>query len=282
VEAFIRVENLSLVYNAETDHAVVALTGIDLEIVRGEYLVVLGHNGSGKSTLAKCLNGLLLPTEGEVWVEGQNTRDPEHVVSIRATVGIVFQNPDNQFVNTVVQDEVAFGPENLGVPKEALRQRVRRALEATGLWPSRHQDPRNLSAGQKARLAIASVLAMEPDCLILDESTALLDPVSRRQILALLRDLHQQGLTIVAITHFMDEAPHADRVLVLDEGQVALCGDPRAVFSQWRRLQELGLDLPSAAAIAHGLEQRGAYLGPDILTADELVSALHPWSESAS
>jgi energy-coupling factor transporter ATPase len=282
----IRVAGLHYTYGLNTATPIEALRGIDLEIGRGEYLAIVGHNGSGKSTLAKCLNGLLLPTPdqgrgpapdligGEVWVEGQSTTQPEALLDIRATVGMVFQNPDNQIIASVLEEEVAFGPENLGIPRQELRQRVDQALQDAGLWELRERDPHTLSAGQKARLAIASILAMRPACLVLDESTAMLDPLSRREILALVHRLHEGGLTIVMITHYMDEVLDADRVLVLEQGRIALQGTPREVFSQPERLKALGLDLPPAAAIAQGLRQRGGRLPANILTAEELVQAV--------
>ena len=274
MDGLIRVVNLHYAYNAETPDRLEALRGIDLEIARGEYIAIVGHNGSGKSTLAKCLNGLLRPTEGEVWVMGWNTRDERALFDIRATVGLVFQNPDNQFVATVVEEEVAFGPENLGIPPDELRARVEQALRDTDLMAWRDRDLHTLSAGQKARLAIAGILAMRPACLVLDESTAMLDPLSRREVLALLRRLHRQGLTIVAITHFMDEVADADRVLVMEQGRIALEGTPRRVFAEHERLAQMGLGLPPAATIARGLVRRGAALPKDILTQDELVRAV--------
>jgi len=272
-EMLIRVEDLRYTYAAEGQMPIEALRGIDLAIPRGECLVILGHNGSGKSTLARCLNGLLRPTAGDVWVQGMNTRDERTIVRVRSTVGMVFQNPDNQFVATVVEEEVAFGPENLGVPTAEIRVRVDRALDLVGLPEAHRRDPATLPAGQKARLAIAAVLAMEPDCLVLDESTVMLDPASRASILALVRGLHDRGLTIVAITHNMNEALRADRVVVLESGLIALEGTPREVFAHAEELARLGLSLPPAAAISRGLRERGLDLGAGILTADQLVSA---------
>ena len=272
-ETLIRAVNLHYTYDAGTDGAIQALRGLDLTIDRGQYLAIVGHNGSGKSTLAKCLNGLLIPTRGDVWVNGCNTRDQRARIGIRATVGMVFQNPDSQMVSTVVEEEVAFGPENLGVPRDELRRRVDQALAETGLTPVRHRRPRTLAAGQKALLAIASILAMQPACLVMDECTAMLDPASRRRILNLVHRLHRGGLAVVAITHLMEEVTHADHVLVLHQGRIALEGTPRQVFSQDASLDGLGLGLPTAAAIGRRLRRRGAQLPEDILTADELVRA---------
>jgi len=270
----IRVAGLHYTYGLNTATPIEALRGIDLEITRGEYLTIVGHNGSGKSTLAKCLNGLLLPTQGDVRVGEHNTSQPEALLDIRATVGMVFQNPDNQIIASVLEEEVAFGPENLGFPRQELRQRVDQALQDAGLWELRERDPHTLSAGQKARLAIASILAMRPACLVLDESTAMLDPLSRREILSLVDKLHRSGLTIVMITHYMDEVLDADRVLVLEQGRIVLQGAPREIFAQPERLQALGLALPPAAAIAQGLRQRGGHLPANILTAEELLQAV--------
>jgi len=272
--ALIRVQNLSYTYNADTPEAVPALRAIELQVDAGEYLAVVGHNGSGKSTLAKCLNGLLLPTSGDVWVEERNTREAEARVAMRATVGMVFQNPDNQFVTTVAREEVAFGPENLGVPGAELRARVEQVLRDTGLQALAERNPRTLSAGEKARLAIAAILAMRPRCLVLDESTAMLAPRARQEVLELVQGLHAGGLAVVAITHAMDEVTAAQRVLVLERGEVALRGTPREVFAQRERLAELALDLPPAAAIAQGLERRGAPLPEGLLTPEALVAAL--------
>lgn len=274
MSAFIRVVGLHYTYSPHGAAPIEALRGIDLEIRRGEFLAIVGHNGSGKSTLAKCLNGLLLPTQGEVWVEGRNTAQAEALLDIRAMVGLVLQNPDNQIVSSVVEEEVAFGPENLGLPHEELRRRVDQALQDAGLWELRERDPQTLSAGQKARLAIASILAMRPACLVLDEATALLDPLSRREVLALVHRLHAEGLAIVLITHHMEETLAAERVLVLEQGRIALEGTPRKVFAQPERLLALGLDLPPAAAIAWGLRRRGLPLPQDILTAEELAQAV--------
>lgn len=279
----IRTEGLAYAYDAESDAPIDALSGIDLRIRRGEYLAVVGQNGSGKSTLARCLNGLLRPTLGDVWVDGMNTRDLQARYAIRATVGMVFQNPDNQFVSAIAKEEVAFGPENLGVPHDELRERVRLALEQTGLWTARDRNPRLLSAGEKTRLAIASVLAMRPTCLVLDESTAMLDPVSRRDLLALLRDLHREGLTLVTITHYMDETVDADRILALEQGRIALLGTPPEVYAHPNELAAMGLSLPAAAAIARGIAQRGIKWDDEILdsnpiqpivSAEQLVAAV--------
>ena len=271
----VRVRGLHYIYDAQGEEPVKALGGIDLHIDQGEFVAIVGRNGSGKSTLAKCLNGLLLPTQGDVWVAEHNTRDREALCEVRSTVGMVFQNPDNQFVASVVEEEIAFGAENLGVPFPELHRRVERAIQDTGLADYRDHNPRTLSAGDKSRLAIAGILAMQPACIILDESTAMLDPASRRYVMQLLQELHKDGLSVVVITHFMDEAVNADRVVVLSQGRIALQGRPRDVFTQYERLGALGLTLPPAAAIARGLQSRGLALPEGLLTLDELVNALN-------
>jgi energy-coupling factor transport system ATP-binding protein len=259
-DPLIVVDQLHYAYGADSVDPIEALRGVSLEIGEGEMVAVIGHNGSGKSTLARCLNGLLTPTSGSVRVRGIDTRQSEQLTELRTQVGIVFQHPENQFVATTVEEEIAFGPENLGVPADELRQRVEAALQQADLTAFRRHNPRLLSAGQKARLAIASVLAMRPACLILDESTAMLDPLARRQLLELLHTLRDEGLTIVLITHFMDEAALADRVVVLDGGQLVLgdagAGDPRTVFGHADVLTGIGLDLPPVAAVARGLARR--------------------------
>lgn len=280
-EELVRVRNLHYTYATDGQAPVVALRGVDLRIDRGEHLAIIGHNGSGKSTLARCLNGLLRPTEGDVVVNGLNTRDDASLIAVRSAVGMVFQNPDNQFVSTVVEDEVAFGPENLGVPRPELVERVERALAVTGLDAAHHRDLRTLSAGDKARLAIAGALAMTPDVLVLDEATVLLDPAGRVEILRLLDGLHAGGLTLVTITHHMEEAVRADRVVVLEAGRVALEGTPREVFARAEELERLGLSLPVAAAVARGLRRRGLPISGDLLTPQELVMASLRLAEGA-
>jgi energy-coupling factor transporter ATPase len=270
----IQIENLTFVYNSHSERPIVALRNINLTIEQGEYLAIVGHNGSGKSTLAKHLNALLLPTQGEVWVAGWNTKDPTHIRDIRRTVGMVFQAPDNQIVATVVEEDVAFGPENLGVPEEELEQRVAWALDVVDLLPLRKRAPHLLSAGQKQRLAIAGALAMRPRCLVLDEATALLDPSGRAKVLAILRRLREEGVTIVAITHSMSEAAEADRVLVLDNGCIAMEGSPRQVFSQVEALQALQLDVPQVTELALTLSARLPGFPADLVTVPELVEAV--------
>lgn len=271
-ESLIYASNLSFTYKLPSGGEIPALESIDLSIASGEYLVILGQNGSGKSTLAKCLSGLLIPTQGMVKVLGWDTHEASLQRQVRATVGMVLQNPDNQFVATVVEEEVAFGAENLGFSTDLVRVRVEQALVDTGLADLRLANPHTLSAGQKARLAIAGILAMSPQCLVMDESTAMLDPASRLELLALLSRLHHAGLAIVMITHNMDEAPEADRLMVLDAGHIALQGTPREVFGQSARLDELGLELPPVPLLARTLEKRGIAIGVPLST-QELVQA---------
>ncbi len=269
---FIKVENLSYSYEVPNMEPIPALVDISLRIMPGEFLAVVGHNGSGKSTLAKCISGLLLPTQGQVSVLGLDTRQPVNQRQIRAAVGLVLQNPDNQFVATVVEEEVAFGAENLGIPQDSLRRRVDQALVDTGLQQERYANPHNLSAGLKSRLAIAGMLAIAPQCLILDESTALLDPLSRVSLLRMLHELHRSGLAVVTITHYMDEVIDADRVIVLDAGKLVIEGSPRQVFQQEARLREIGLDLPPVGQIARGLRTRGLDIGYPLIV-EELIQA---------
>jgi len=267
----IRVENLYFAYNAESENPIVALRDINLEIERGEYMVIIGHNGSGKTTLAKHLNALLMPTKGDVWVKGMNTKDPSHLREIRSTVGMVFQVPDDQFAATVVEEDVAFGLENLGVPHEEIRERVDWALEIVDMLPFRNRAPHLLSAGQKQRVAIAGVMAMKPECLVLDESTTLLDPAGRREVLEVVRRLNGEGITVVAITHFMHEAVWADRVIVLERGRIVMEGPPREVFCQVETLRALQLDIPQVTELAYELHRRRSNFPVDLLTVEEMV-----------
>lgn len=274
VRPLIETIDLHYTYQPDSKAPIHALRGIDLTIREQEYVAIVGHNGSGKSTLARCLNGLLQPTEGDVFVHGHSTADPDSLIEIRATVGIVLQNPENQFVATTVEEEIAFGPENLALPRGVIAERVASALESTGLVALRNRAPRHLSAGQQARLAIAGMIAMAPACLILDESTAMLDPLARRHVLDLAHTLSQNGMAIVNITHNMEEAALAQRVVVMEAGQIALQGAPAHVFGQREALAAYQLELPVAAELAHRLERRGLDLPAGILTAQDLAEAL--------
>jgi energy-coupling factor transport system ATP-binding protein len=256
LEPIIRLENVHHIYHPDGDNPIHALRGIDLTVQTGEYLVILGHNGSGKSTLAKHLNALLLPTEGDVWVKAWNTKERKHVRDIRSTVGMVFQTPDNQIVATIVEEDVAFGPENLGLPHQEIVERVDWSLEQVGMLPFRHRAPHLLSGGQKQRICIAGMLAMRPAVLVLDESTAMLDPLGRREVLETAYRLNkQEGVTIIAITHYMEEAVKADRLIVMVDGEIVLQGTPHRVFSQIERLRELKIDVPQITQLAARLNE---------------------------
>jgi energy-coupling factor transporter ATPase len=261
-------------YNPESEYPIHALRGIDLDVQAGDYLVIVGHNGSGKSTLAKTINVLLRPTEGDIWVKGMNTREMKNALPIRSSVGMVFQVPDNQIVATIVEQDVAFGPENLGVPRDELRRRVDWALDVVEMTEHRHRPPHRLSAGQKQRVAIAGAIAMKPDILILDEATALLDPKGREDVLSAVRSLNQEGMTVMAITHFMHEAVEGNRVIVMEAGRIVLQGTPRQVFDHVEELRAMQLDVPQPKELAHLLHQRDAAFSEDVLLVDELVDEL--------
>ena len=261
--------------NSDQTQTRAALSGVDFAVCPGEFVAVLGHNGSGKSTLAKQINCLLLPTAGQVWVKGISTADDSRLWDIRSSVGMVFQNPDNQIIATIVEEDVAFGPENLGVPPADIRRRVDEALAMVGMSEYAGSPPHYLSGGQKQRIAIAGILAMRPDIIVLDEPTAMLDPIGRREVMAVVKQLNsQEGITIIFITHFMDEAAMADRVFVMEEGQVVMRGTPKEVFAQIDVLKAIGLDVPHAAEIAHRLRADGIELPLGILTINDLVEAI--------
>lgn len=274
VEPIIRIEGLHFHYNPQSEHPIHAIKGIDLEIYPGEYLVVVGHNGSGKSTLAKNINVLLKPTEGNVWVENMNTRDSANTLAIRSEVGMVFQIPDNQIVATIVEEDVAFGPENLGVPDDELQERVEWALGVVDMLDYRRRPPHRLSAGQKQRVAIAGVMAMKPKVLILDESTAMLDPEGRRDVLAAVRQLNEEGVTVIAITHFMHEAAEGNRVIVMEAGKIVTEGTPREVFSHVEELRALQLDVPQTTELAYQLNQRDSTFPPDLLLVEDVATEI--------
>jgi len=252
-----------------------ALRGVDLDVARGQFIAVLGHNGSGKSTLAKQLNALLIPTGGTLYVNGMDTRDEEHLLDIRQSAGMVFQNPDNQIIASVVEEDVGFGPENMGVPTEEIWARVEKSLKAVGMWEMRTASPNRLSGGQKQRVAIAGVIAMRPECIILDEPTAMLDPGGRREVIETVHELNRaEGVTVILITHYMEEVIHADRVLVMDHGKVVLQGTPREIFSQTEKLMELRLDVPQVTRLGYELQKAGLPLPDGILETEELVRSL--------
>ncbi len=274
-DRLIEVEALSHSYRISDHSTVRALHQVNLNICHGEFVAVIGQNGSGKSTLAKHLNGLLIPTSGEVRVNGLSTGKRENIRAIRADVGMVFQNPDNQLVSTVVEEDVAFGPENLGVEPDEIRKRVEWALETLDMLDYRLESPGQLSAGQKQLVAIAGVLAMKPACIVLDEPTALLDPMARQEVLRSLKRLNrEEGITILLITHFMQEAIEFDRIVVMADGEIKMDGPPRQIFRQVEQIQNLGLDLPVPLQLALGLTAKGFPVPPDTLSAEELVDHL--------
>ena len=278
----VKAEGLSYAYTrlTETDHGteekkITALEQVDIEIEKGEFIVVLGHNGSGKSTFAKHINALLQPTGGTLWVKGMDTRQEEKVWDIRQTAGMVFQNPDNQLVATVVEEDIAFGPENMGIEPKEIRRRVDDALATVRMSEFAAYTPSKLSGGQKQRIAIAGVLAMKPDCIVLDEPTAMLDPVGRKEVMETIERLNrEEGITIILITHYMDEAVRGDRVYVIDDGHLVMQGHPKEIFAQVETLKGYGLDVPQVTETAYLLRKEGIDLPGDILTIEEMVGAL--------
>ena len=254
-----------------------AIDGVDLEIEEGSFTAILGHNGSGKSSLAKHINGLLLPTEGTVWVGEIDTKEEDRIWDVRKTAGMVFQNPDNQIIGNIVEEDVGFGPENIGVPTDEIWKRVDESLKAVGMTAYRKQSPNKLSGGQKQRVAIAGVMAMRPRCIILDEPTAMLDPNGRKEVIRTIRQLNQaEGITVLLITHYMEEAIDADRIIVMDDGKIVMDGKPKEIFSRVRELKTYGLDVPQATELAFELKEAGMPLSDGILSREELVKELLP------
>lgn len=252
-----------------------AIDGVDLEVNQGEFIAILGHNGSGKSTLAKHLNAILYPTDGVVYVDGKDTSDENNLWDIRQNAGMVFQNPDNQIIGQVVEEDVGFGPENMGVPTEEIWQRVEESLKAVGMYEYRKHSPNKLSGGQKQRVSIAGVIAMHPKCIIMDEPTAMLDPMGRKEVIRAVHALNQaENITVILITHYMEEVINADRVFVMDQGKVVMQGTPREVFSRVEELKALRLDVPQVTLLAHGLKKRGVNIPDGILTTNELITCL--------
>ncbi len=280
-EILFDIRHLTHTFETEDGKTFDALSDVTCTIPRGSFTAIIGTNGSGKSTLARHLNALYLPTAGEVIVEGMKTSDMEYIWDIRQKVGMVFQNPDNQLVAAIVEEDVAFGPENLGVPAEEIRKRVDYALEKVGMSAYRTHSPAMLSGGQKQRIAIAGVLAMHPDCIVLDEPTAMLDPLGRKEVMDTIHELNRsEGITIVLITHFMEEAVTADHVLVVDRTKLQMQGTAREVFSQADKLTAMGLDVPVAADLAHGLRKKGYEIPEDCMTDEELGEALCPYASN--
>ena len=252
-----------------------AVNDVSLDIEQGQFIAILGHNGSGKSTLAKHMNAILNPTEGTLWVDGMDTGEEDNIWKIRQTAGMVFQNPDNQIIGQVVEEDVGFGPENMGIPTEEIWQRVEESLRAVGMYEYRKYSPNKLSGGQKQRVSIAGVLAMHPKCIVLDEPTAMLDPSGRKEVIRAVRGLNEvEGVTLILITHYMEEIIHADKVFVMDGGKIAMQGTPREIFSQVEQLKKLRLDVPQVTLLAYELKKKGLPLPDGILTREELLQAL--------
>lgn len=271
----ITVSDIRFAYEDSEGVSATVLNGLDLHIAEGSFVALLGHNGCGKSTLAKHFNAMLLPLGGKVLVRDIDTTDESRLYDIRSTVGLVLQNPDNQLVSTIVEEDVAFGPENLGVPPQEIRERVEDALRAVEMWEYRGHDTHKLSGGQKQRIAIAGVLAMHPQCLVLDEPTAMLDPRGRQEVMeTILRLNRERGMTVVLITHYMEEAVLADRVVVMNEGNIVLDGEPRQVFSHVEELRDMELDVPQATELCYRLKKQGFAVAEDVLTVDECAEAL--------
>ena len=252
-----------------------AVDNVSIDIKQGDFVAVLGHNVSGKSTFAKHLNALVMPTEGTVWVDGMDTREEENTLKVRQTAGMVFQNPDNQIVGTLVDEEVGFGPENIGVPTEEIWERVEKSLKAVGMYAFRNQSPNKLSGGQKQRVAIAGIVAMKPKCIVLDEPTAMLDPLGRKDVLNVLHELNrQENVTVILITHYMEEVIDIDKLYVMDDGKLVMSGTPREIFSQVEKLKELRLDVPHVTELAYELQKEGVPLKNGILTSEEFTEEL--------
>lgn len=278
----VKAENVSYEYTKvvevkgeNTERKLMALENISLDIEKGDFIAVLGHNGSGKSTFAKHLNALLTPSEGTIWVDGMDTKNDELVWNIRQNTGMVFQNPDNQLVATVVEEDIAFGPENLGVEPAEIRRRVDEALQMVGMDGYQKNTPSKLSGGQKQRIAIAGILAMRPQCIVLDEPTAMLDPIGRRDVMDTIHKLNKEnGITIILITHYMDEAVSADKVYVIDDGRIVMQGIPKEIFSQVEKMKAYGLDVPQVTETAYNLRKLGIDIQSDILTVEEMVGAI--------
>ena len=274
-DPIIRINDVTYEYVKEEEQTRVrALDGVSLDVEKGSFISITGKNGSGKSTLAKNINGLLVPTMGSITVKGLDTREDENIWDIRHTVGMVFQNPDNQIVSSIVEDDVAFGPENMGVPTEEIRGRVDDALKAVGMYEHKAKAPHLLSGGQKQRIAIAGVVAMKPECIVFDEPTALLDPKGRKDVMEIIHNLHKDGITVLLITHFMEEAIQADRMIVMDEGRIAIDRPPHEIFHEQDKLEELDLAMPVSIELASGLRKAGIDIPKDIIGTEELVDCI--------
>ena len=276
----VKAENLTFEYirrdeDGNVEGITKAVDNMSIDIKQGDFVAVLGHNGSGKSTFAKHLNALVMPTEGTVWVDGMDTREEENTLKVRQTAGMVFQNPDNQIVGTLVDEEVGFGPENIGVPTEEIWERVEKSLKAVGMYAFRNQSPNKLSGGQKQRVAIAGIVAMKPKCIVLDEPTAMLDPLGRKDVLNVLHELNrQENVTVILITHYMEEVIDIDKLYVMDDGKLVMSGTPREIFSQVEKLKKLRLDVPHVTELAYELQKEGVPLKNGILTSEEFTEEL--------
>ena len=271
-DSILKIENLIFEYaQYEDGENVRAVDDVSLEIERGSFTAIIGRNGSGKSTLAKNINGLLLPTSGTVYVNGIDTCDESQIWEVRQTVGMVFQNPDNQLVSTIVEDDVAFGPENMGIAPEEIRLRVDEALKAVGMYEHRKKAPHLLSGGQKQRIAIAGAIAMKPECIVFDEPTAMLDPSGRRDVMNIIKDLNKEGITVVLITHFLEEAASADRVIIMDRGVILADGTPQEIFKESDKIREINLDVPLAVDLADRLRKNGIDVPQNIISTEELI-----------
>lgn len=260
-----------------------AVDEVSLDIAQGDFIAILGHNGSGKSTLAKHMNAILCPTEGAIWVDGRDTREEKEIWNIRQTAGMVFQNPDNQIIGQVVEEDVGFGPENMGIPTKEIWERVEESLKAVGMYEFRKYSPNKLSGGQKQRVSIAGVLAMHPKCIVLDEPTAMLDPNGRKDVIRAIRALNDvENVTVILITHYMEEIIHADKVFVMDEGKIAMQGTPREIFSQVEKLKALRLDVPQVTLLAYELQKKGIELPDGILSIEEFTKEITQYYEKKS
>ena len=261
--------------DGQVEETLRAVDGVDLDVKKGDFVAILGHNGSGKSTLAKQINALLVPTEGTLYVDGMDTKDPEKVWDIRQSAGMVFQNPDNQIIGSVVDEDVGFGPENMGIPTKEIWERVEESLRSVGMWEYRHSSPNKLSGGQKQRVAIAGVVAMHPKCIVLDEPTAMLDPNGRKEVIHTVQELNRkEHVTVLLITHYMEEVIEADKVIVMDQGKIVMQGTPKEVFSHVEELKSYRLDVPQVTLLAHELKKAGLDLPAGILSIEELVDNL--------
>lgn len=274
MDNIVKVDNISFEYVTE-ESRFKAIDRLSLNVKRGEFVVIIGHNGSGKSTLSKNLNAILTPTEGSITIDGMDTKEESKIWDIRQTAGMVFQNPDNQIVATIVEEDVAFGPENLGIDPKEIRRRVEESLKSVGMYDFKDRQPHLLSGGQKQRVAIAGIIAMRPKCIIFDEATAMLDPSGRKEVMKTIKRLNkEENITTIHITHFMEEAVEADRVIVMEKGKKLLEGTPREVFSNIEKLKSIGLDVPCMTELSSSLKEKGLGIGSDILTVDEMVMEL--------